>query len=926
MDDMKRNKHFAVCRCDRENRWKNRNRKLVWLLVVFSLVKGYGAAPDAPFNLRSFDTYNPIGTGNKPYFGWYVSDPDDDEIQSAYQVLVASSPDRLNQNIGDIWDSGKVNSRIQNYVYSEGKALRADTRYYWKVRTWDKTGSVSPYSVIATFDTGLLENHDWAGARWIKRETAEEEDYTYFRKRFRLSGKKITRATAYVAGGHSYELYSNGTLIGKGFNHHYPKYSYYQAWDVTASLSGGSTNLIACMTHWYGGGQGRAKGSPGMLLKVVVQYADATREVIGSDGSWKQIQAQQWITGRPKRNGEGIGYVETIDSRKTIADWNVLNFNDSGWKNAIEIGPHPVAPWTGVLRSDLTRVIEQEIKPVALTNPARGRYVVDLGKIYAGSFKIKFSGGMPGDTVRMYGGYVLEPGGGVVKKINQGTNLEFYFVLNGKEAVFSPNVYLGMRYLQMDNVPGGLPSDAVRFVRRHYELDPTRSGFSSSNPMLTSVWELMCHSLMVGAQEGFVDTPTREKGPFISDGWSQSVPAMTVMGDRGMTCRSLNEFLDSQDQYWPDGRLNAVYPNVDGARDIPDYTQAFLVWVWDYYMQTGNKAFLETNYARLRKIADYVYSYRNDSTGLIHNLKGGDGLYEHGIIDWPVSMRYGYDMAVESRTVVDVYAFRDYEILSEIATVLRKTDDQRLFKNRANDMKMAINSWLINRDGLYIDGLNANKTQSAHVSQHANIFPLAMGIVPKDNLEGVVSEIKKQKMSVGMISLRWLPEALGQAAQGAHLIDLYTNTEWDGWAKTIAEGGTVTWESWNAHLNKDSMSHPWGAVGLLAMQQYMLGVQPLSPQHEQIRIKPLEFGPKLSYARGVLPTDRGDIGVFWRRSEDVFSLTIHIPDNMTARVYIPRMGKEGSSVSKDGVRFEANEEGDYLFFENVGSGMHTFER
>jgi alpha-L-rhamnosidase len=899
-------------------------RNLLFAVLPFCVTNA--AVPDAPYNLRSFDKYNPIGTGPVPYFGWYVSDPDDNEIQTAYQILIATTAASLNSGKGDIWDSGKVSSGTQNYVYANGKTLRSDTRYYWKVRTWDKDGNMSPYSISATFDTGMLENKDWAGASWVSRDTNEDDDYTYFRKRFQLPRKKIRRATAYISACHSYQLYVNGKFIGKGFNNHYPQYSYFQAWDVSSSISTGFANTVACMTHWYGGGQGRATGSRGLLVKVVVQFSDSTTAVIGTDGSWKQSRAEQWIGEQPQRNGEGIGRVEKIDSRKAVTDWNTVGFNDTSWRPAKVIGKHPVAPWTSELRPDLTKVIEEEIKPASVTDLGRGTYVIDLGKIYAGSFKIDFSGGISGDTIRMHGGYVLENDGTVSRKINQGTNLGFYFIHNGKTSVFNPEVYLGMRYLQIDNAPNSLNAENVRFICRHFELDPARSGFSSSNLMLDRVWELMRHSLMVGAQEGFVDTPTREKGAFLSDGWSQAVPAMSVMGDRAMNWRVLHEFLDSQDQYWPDGRLNAVYPNVDGARDIPDYTQAFLVWTWDYYMQTGNKAFLQNNYNKLKKIADYVYNYRNDSTGLIHNLKGGDGLYEHGIIDWPVSMRYGYDMSVESRTVVDVYAWLDFELIARLAGIVGNRADQDNYQARANSMKDAINSRLINKDGVYVDGVDVHNKQSLHVSQHANIFPLAMDIVPSDSRSAVIAEVKNRKMNVGMVSLRWLPESLGKADEGAHLIDLYTNTEWDGWAKTILRGGTVTWESWNANLNKDSMSHPWGAVGLLAMQQYILGVQALKPQHELIQIKPLAFGDRLSFARGILPTDRGDIGIAWNSKGESFSLTIHIPDNVTARVYVPKCGKNGLVIKSDGAEMVGVEEGNYIRLENIGSGVHTFER
>lgn len=905
---------------------KQITQSLILIFFLFSSVTITAANPNAPFNLRSFDKQNPIGTNDKVYFGWYNNDSDANEIQSAYQIIVSSSLANLKANKGDVWNSNKTNSRKQNYIYLSGASLKAATTYYWKVRCWDKDGNVSPYSATATFTTGLLANKDWATAQWIKRDSKDNDDYTYFRKKAKLSNKTIKKAIAYVSACHSYELYVNGQFVGKGFNNHYPQYSYYNAWDVTAFLNKNTENLLACLTHWYGGGQGRATGSRGMILKTIIEYTDGSQTVIGSDKSWKQIQASQWAVGQPQRGGEGVGRVESVDSRKNIANWNNAKLDDSNWNNATEIGSHPTAPWTGTLQSDLTRVIEKEIKAVSIKNLGNGKYVIDLGKIQTGSFKIAFNERTPGDTIKILGAYTLNNDGTVSDKLNQSTDLSFKYIPNGNNSIFNPNVYFGMRYLQVDNAPNELNQNNVSFISRHFELDPSRSSFKTSNEMLNKTWELMTHSLIIGAQEDFVDTPTREKGGFLVDSWAQAVPAMSVMYDRTMNMRALNQFLESQDQYWPDGRLNAVYPNVDGGRDIPDFTQAYLLWVWDYYTQTANIEFLKSNYSRLKKIADYVATYKNDSTGLIHQLKGGKGPYEYGIIDWPATMRYGYDMTVNSRTVIDAYAYEDFNIISKIAAVLGNTADKTLYANKAEAIKKAINSQLINQNGVYIDGMYKNQNVSTHVSQHANILPYSLNIVPEANKKQVIEEIKKQKMSVGMVCLRWLPESIGLADEGEHLIDLYTNPGWDGWAKTIALGGTATWESWDANTTNQSMSHPWGAVGLLAMQNYILGIKALAPQHEKIQIKPLWFADKLTYAKGTYPTDKGDIKVDWNYTNNNYHLKISVPNNCTAKVYLPKCGKTGNTVKLNNKEIVATEEGNYLYIDNVGSGEHHFER
>jgi alpha-L-rhamnosidase len=883
-------------------------------------------SPEAPDHLRSCDKVNPAGTDENPYFGWYVNDPDDNEIQTAYQILVASSPDNLASDNGDIWDSGQVSSGKQNYIYYQGNTLSPATRYYWKVRTWDRDGNAGSYSAAAKFDTGLFTGSDWAGAKWIKRDIKVADDYTYFRKKFMLPNKTIRRAIVYVTASHKYELYLNSKLVGKGPAYHYPQYQYYNAYDITSEVEAGAENAFACLTHWFGGGQGRPTSSRGFLLKAVIEYTDSTSTVIGTDGTWKQKQAEAWATGQPRRNGEGVGYIDKIDAGNIISDWNTLDYDDSSWLGAMEYGERPTLPWTENPQPDLTRVIEQEITPVSVTDLGEGTYVIDFGKVYPGVPKITFSGGTAETTVNMRGGYTLNEDGTVSTSTNQRTNMSYYFILDGGTAVFKPMEYLGMRYFQVDNSPNVLTAENVKFICRHYELDESRSSFNSSDDMLNRVWDLMKRSLIVGAQEEFVDTPTREKGGFLGDGWSQAVAAMGTMGDRTMNIRVLLEFLDSQDQYWPDGRLNAVYPNSDGARDIPDYTQSYLVWVWDYYMQSGNEEFLRTNYDKLTKVADYVDSYKNETTGLIHNLAGGGGAYQYGIIDWPPQMRYGYDTETESRTVVDAYAYIDFKTIAKIAEVLGNTTDRDTYQAKANDMKEAINSQLINDEGVYIDGLKSDQSQSSHVSQHANMFPMAMGIVPADNLDAVIDAIKERQMSVGMVTVRWLPEAIGQADQGPHLIELYTNTNWDGWAKTITQGATATWESWDALTSGQSMSHPWGVAGLPGIQQYILGIKPLKPQHEQIQVKPLEFNQKLSSAKGTLPSDRGDITVSWNRNDSRFVMTLTIPDNMTAKVYVPKSGTTGAMIKVDGEETIGTEEGNYVYMENIGSGTHTFER
>jgi alpha-L-rhamnosidase len=93
-----------------------------------------------------------------------------------------------------------------------------------------------------------------------------------------------------------------------------------------------------------------------------------------------------------------------------------------------------------------------------------------------------------------------------------------------------------------------------------------------------------------------------------------------------------------------------------------------------------------------------------------------------------------------------------------------------------------------------------------------------------------------------------------------------------------------------------------------------------------VRIKPLDFQAALPSASGRVPTDRGDITVAWDRNASRFFMTVSIPVNISAVVYVPKAGTLGPSLRVDGVDMTGTEEGLYVRVSGIGSGTHTFER
>ena len=174
----------------------------VWAVPAARAAEG----PLAPANLRCEYLKNPVGIDvRQPRFAWVLRHTERAQMQSAYQVLVASSPELLAQNKGDQWDSGKTASDDSTQVVYNGKPLESGHSYWWKVRYWDKDGNASDYSHPASFDVGLLSAEDWKG-QWIGGANQ-------LRQEFNLA-EAPRRARAYICGLGYYELRINGAKIG----------------------------------------------------------------------------------------------------------------------------------------------------------------------------------------------------------------------------------------------------------------------------------------------------------------------------------------------------------------------------------------------------------------------------------------------------------------------------------------------------------------------------------------------------------------------------------------------------------------------------------------------------------------------------------------------------------------------------------------
>ncbi|MFJ2891089.1 family 78 glycoside hydrolase catalytic domain [Streptomyces sp. NPDC087305] len=131
--------------------------------------------------LTADGTANPLGTDDtRPSFGWQLRSSARDDRQTAYRILVASSPKRLNAKDADVWDSGRVRTADSVGVPYGGPTLASSRAYYWTVQVWDAQGRASRWSPPAHWETGLLDTAAWQGAQWISPDTGSSDSWSDF--------------------------------------------------------------------------------------------------------------------------------------------------------------------------------------------------------------------------------------------------------------------------------------------------------------------------------------------------------------------------------------------------------------------------------------------------------------------------------------------------------------------------------------------------------------------------------------------------------------------------------------------------------------------------------------------------------------------------------------------------------------------------
>jgi alpha-L-rhamnosidase len=919
----------------------NRNLFLLFLFLSFQL-----SAAVQVTDIRCENQQNPLGIDKlKPSFNWKINSDQRGTFQKAYQIMVASSPQKLNDGKPDYWDSQKIESGSNTFITYKGKPLSSASKYYWKVKIWNQAGESTLWSEPAFFVTGILGQNEWSNAKWVAYEEMDDSlkvipgqgglereaklgmkakkrsVVPYFRKSF-TSNKDIDLALVFVSGLGQYELNINGTKTGNYFLTpgwtQYPKQCFYNTYDVTDQLRKGENVIGAIVGNgfFYVNRERYRKtniafGYPMLRLKLIIKFKDGTLQEIVTGSDWKTIPSP--VTYSSIYGGEDY------DARLEQSGWSASGFNDTQWGKVLVVkGPGGIME----AQKDPPLQVMNTFSPQKIIQPKPEIYVCDFGQNASGIIHLQVKG-KKGDVVKITPAELLGEDS-LANQTASGKPYYFSYTLKGGDVEeWEPRfTYYGFRYAQVEGaVPQGQAGNLDKPVLQEIQFLHTRNSapivgsFECSNPLFNQIFQLINWAMKSNLASVTTDCPHREKL-----GWLEVTHLV------GSSIKYNYDILNYYNKIIEDmingqtseGLVPDYVPEYNtsdgGFRDSPEWGSSGVLVPWYIYKWYGDKEALIKSYDMMRRYIAYLGS------------KANNNILSYGLGDW---FDLGPKRPAESQltplslTATSIFYY-DADILSKVADVLEKKEDVQKYKALALKIKTAFNQKFFDTTTkVYATG-----------SQTSYAMPLYFGMVEPKYRQAVMANLVKSikdggnALTAGDIGFRYLVRALEDGGASQLLYDMNNRDDVPGYGYQLKHGATALTESWAA-LKYVSNNHMM--LGHL-MEWLYSGLAGIRQQNEDIGFNKILISPQLvkgiDWVKSSYNSMNGNIEVSWKKEKGELLLDLTVPANSSALIVLPVNNpdqiKEGESIISKAMVVKSPYAGEKEVTLSVLSGKYKF--
>ncbi len=872
---------------------------------------------------------NPLGFYNSvPTFSWQLPVSEFIKSQSAYQILVASSVELLKNN-PDLWDSKKQKSTQSTFIKYKGTKLISRQKAYWQVRYWNQDKNVSEFSEVKTFELGLLNNTDWQ-AKWTGLNTAKDSIKgvrnflmhrpQYLRKSFQLPSS-VTKARMYITAKGVFDVHLNGKDVSDDimtpgwtpYNHRIETLTY----DVTNFLQTGKNAIaVELASGWHSGriSRGRALyenfASPKILCQLEVTLKDGSKKIILSDESWKGT------TNGPLRLA-GVYDGETYDANFEMPNWTSNNFNTTTWQ---DVETEEISKTVKLAPKRHHTVKNQTIlKDVEIVSIKENSAVFNVKQNIVGIPKVKVPM-KKGDTLKIrFSEMLLKDNTFYTKNYRSAKSTDYYIAAKDGVIEYAPKfTFHGFQYIELS----GYDKDAkpkttwVQAVAQHSNFDKNGS-FTSSHKKLNQLQS----NITWGLRDNFFDIPTDcpqrdERLGWTGDAQVIAPTALFNYNTHAFWTAWLQSLRENQSEH-KNGLVPYIVPDViQNKNGSSGWGDAAVIIPWDIYKFTGDITVLEESYESAKKWVAYYQSKVRKQPFLPKMHSFGDWLQPY-----PSKTLKKANRGDTPKDVIHAAFFaHSANLVSKIAAVLGKTDDEKKYKTLHKSVANAFENAFFN-EGRFT---GTKQTQTSYLlAIHFNLLK------PENKLKAqnyLLEEIKKadNHLGTGFLGTPILPKVLDNMGEIDLMYEILFKETYPSWFYSINQGATTMWERWNSFskesgFNTQSMNslnhYAYGAVGQW-MYERIAGLSSLAPGYKKIKIAPIPNTKFLTSASANVNTPYGKASSSWKIENGNFYLDVVIPPNTSAEIYIPKATKKGLLVNEQKFKENTN-------FKIIGSNKNS---
>ncbi|WP_295122507.1 family 78 glycoside hydrolase catalytic domain [uncultured Chitinophaga sp.] len=849
---------------------------LVFITVAFSRQADLKVT-----NLKCGYLINPIAIESQhPIISWQLTSVNFAKRQKAYHILAASSISLLDKNIGDLWDSHKVNSSNSTQVIYQGKPLSSRKKVYWKVMVWDEKNVQSDWSSAATWSMGLLNAADWK-AKWIgsvidqNPDTAITYPAPFFRKDFTVK-KEIKQAIVYVSGLGFYELFINGKKVGdqvlapavsnydkrqlKNLLYPYDDQStqrvYYNTFDITSSIIPQNNALgIILGDGWYNQRDRTVEGKmwydvPKLIFQMEITYTDGTSDLIVSDNKWK--------TSNGPLLKSGIFTGEKYDARSELGAWNKPAYDDSKWKYSIIAKPptgplhSQTAPFDKVLRT-LTPVFDGRVKDSV--------YQYHLDETVAGWAALRVKG-KAGSEIKIR--YISEEGedyGQYDHYILKGDGIEIW------EPKFTWHAFRKIEVYSKDVV---LDSESIKVKDVHTDV-ALNGSFECSNFFMNKINTAYLTTQKANFHGSISsDCPHRERLGYTGDGQVAMESALLSFDMPQFYNKWLIDIDDARNHKTGFVTHSAPFGGGGGG---PAWGSAYVIMPWLYYTYYNDTTILKQHYVGMKQWVAYLKTRTNENGLIIKEEPDGWCLG-----DWCTPS----DIQLPEPLVNTAYFYYVTDLMTRVARILGESGDESEFSSLAQKIKIDFNKAYYNASTkTYWEG-----------RQGADVFALAFGLVPKAKYGAVFNSLINHlakldyHFDTGILATPLLLKVLSENDRDDIAYKIMNQKDKPGFGYLLDGKNSTLWEEW---AGGGSHSHPmfgsvieWLYSGIAGIKQDTAGAG-----IKHFIIKPNPVGD-LTYCKSSYNSLFGIVRSEWKIGEGGnLEILIEIPANTSATFVLP---------------------------------------